>query len=401
MTTTLPDLDDPAFLTGDRSAAYRMLRDEAPVLRTGEPGYETWILSRHEDVQAALRTTTARVQPDGQDAPAWMPEGPARRRLRANMVQTDRPVHARLRGVVGPLFTARQSDRLRAAAAREVAAELDGLGDGGEVDAVAMAARVPRGVLRLLIGMPDEDWAPMLRTQLDFLMIFSPFPLPPEHQARLDEVSQFYLDYFDGLLGRLSDPPELVRRLLAAEESGELSRDEVLSLMHTVLDAGFETTRTSISNLVELFATVPGLMDAVRADESRVPGVVEEALRLRAPVQMNTRILTEELPTTDGTVVPAGARVLAVIGAANLDERVFPDPAVADPARANAARHLSFGGGLHHCLGAPLARVQLQETATALVRRFGRIDLAGPSDRHASLIFPSLAALPVRVRAAG
>ncbi|GAA4852942.1 cytochrome P450 [Actinomycetospora corticicola] len=398
MTTAL-DLDDPAFLTGDRSAAYRTLRDEAPVLRTGEPGEETWLLSRHEDVQAALRATSARMQPPGQDAPPWMPDGPARRRLRANMIQTDRPVHARLRGVVGPLFTARRSDRLRAAAACEVAAELDGLADGAEVDAVALAARVPRGVLRLLIGMPDEDWAMMLSTQIDFLMIFSPFPLPPDHQARLDEVSQFYLDYFDGLLGRLADPPELVRRLLAAEENGELSRDEVLSLMHTVLDAGFETTRTSISNLVELLATVPGLMDAVRHDESRIPGLVEETLRMRAPVQMNTRILVEELTASDGTVLPAGARLLAVIGAANLDERVFPDPGVADPMRENAARHLSFGGGLHHCLGAPLARVQLQETAAALVRRFQRIELAGAPDRHPSLIFPSLSTLPVRMHA--
>ncbi len=398
MTTAL-DLDDPAFLTGDRSAAYRTLRDEAPVLRTGEPGEETWLLSRHEDVQAALRATSARMQPHGQDAPSWMPDGPARRRLRANMVQTDRPVHARLRGVVGPLFTARQSDRLRAVAACEVAAELDGLDDGAEVDAVALAARVPRGVLRLLIGMPDEDWAMMLRTQIDFLMIFSPFPLPPDHQARLDEVSHFYLDYFDGLLGRLADPPELVRRLLAAEENGELSRDEVLSLMHTVLDAGFETTRTSISNLVELLATVPGLMDAVRTDESRVPGLVEETLRMRAPVQMNSRILVEDLTASDGTVLPAGARLLAVIGAANLDERVFSDPGVADPTRENASRHLSFGGGLHHCLGAPLARVQLQETATALVRRFRRIALTGAPNRHPSLIFPSLDTLPVRMQA--
>jgi cytochrome P450 len=397
VTTTMPDLDDPAFLTGDRSEAYRALRDTAPVLRLGPPDDGTWLLSRHADVQTVLRATSARMQPEGRDAPDWMPDGPALRRLRANMVQTDSPVHTRLRSVVGPLFTARQSDRLRDAAAREVAAELDALPDGAEVDAVEVAARVPRGVLRLLIGMPDEDWAAVLRTQTDFLMIFSPFPLPAEQQARLDEVSASYLDYFDGLLGRLDEPPELVRRLLAAEESGELSRDEVLSLMHTVLDAGFETTRTSISNLVELFATVPGLLDAVRAEEALVPGVVEEALRLRAPVQMTTRILTEDQVMSDGTEVPAGSRTMAVIGAANLDERVFAEPGLVDPRRENAARHLAFGGGLHHCLGAPLARVQLRETATAFVRRIRRVDLAGGAHRHQSLIFPSLSTLPVRV----
>lgn len=128
-----------------------------------------------------------------------------------------------------------------------------------------------------------------------------------------------------------------------------------------------------------------------------VTGVVEEALRLRAPVQMNTRILTEHLTTDDGTEIPSGARTMAVIGSANVDERVFADPTVVDVRRGNAARHLSFGGGLHHCLGAPLARVQLQETVTALVRRFRGIELTGPSDRYPSLIFPSLSTLPVRM----
>lgn len=396
MATTLPNIDDPAFLTGDRLEGYRTLRDDSPVLAMGEPGHETWVLSRFADVYGVLRAPSGRMQVEGTSAPEWMREGPTLQRLRANMVQTDRPIHTRLRSVIGPLFTARQSDRLRDAATREVANELDALGDD-DFDAVhQLAARVPRGVLRLLIGMPDEDWEPMLRTQLDFLMIFSPFPLPQDMQERLDEVSQFYFDYFDGLLGRTSEPTDLVQRLLDAEEKGDLSRVEVLSLMHTVLDAGFETTRTSISNLVELFATVPGLMEEVRADESLVAGVVEEALRLRAPVQANTRILTEDYEASDGTILPAGARTLAVIGSANTDERTFPDPGTADPHRENASKHLSFGGGLHHCLGAPLARVQLRETVTGLVRRFSRIELVGETGRHPSLIFPSLSRLPVR-----
>jgi cytochrome P450 len=314
------------------------------------------------------------------------------------MVQTDRPVHTRLRSVVGPLFTARQSDRLRDAAAHEVAAELDALGEGGFDAVQQLAARVPRGVLRLLIGMPDADWAMMLETQLDFLMIFSPFPLDDAKQARLDEVSQFYFDYFERLLGAHGEPPELVRRLLDAEVSGELSRVEVLALMHTVLDAGFETTRTSISNAVELFATDPDLLDALRGDESLVTGMVEETLRLRAPVQAQTRILTEDHQASDGTVLPAGAHALCLIGSANTDERIFPDPGRVDLRRANAAKHLAFGGGLHHCLGAPLARVQLQKTVTGLVRRYSRIELDGEPSRYPSLIFPSLSTLPVCVR---
>lgn len=397
-TAVLPDFDDPAFLTGDRLDAYRALRDIAPVAPVGEPDHETWVLSRYADVHAVLREPSGRMQEEGADAPAWMPEGPAVRRLRANMVQTDRPVHTRLRGVVGPLFTARQSEHLRAAATAEVATELDALGDD-VFDAVGqLAARVPRGVLRLLIGMPDEDWEPLLRTQVDFLMIFSPFPLAEAEQARLDEVAQFYVDYFDDLLGRAQEPTPLVRRLLDAEEAGDLSRVEVLSLMHTVLDAGFETTRTSISNVVELFATVPGLLTSVREGHALVGGVVEEALRLRAPVQAQTRILTSAFTSESGTTVPAGAHTLCLIGSANTDERVFADPARVDAHRENAAKHLAFGGGLHHCLGAPLARIQLEAAVAGLAERFSRIELAGEASRYPSLIFPSLSTLPVRVR---
>lgn len=397
-TPVLPDFDDPTFLTGDRLDAYRSLRDHAPVLKVGEPGQQTWILSRFADVYAVLREPTGRMQQDGADAPKWMRDGPALRRLRANMVQTDRPVHTRLRGTVGPLFTLRQSERLRDAAAREVAVELDTLGESA-FDAVGrLAARVPRGVLRLLIGMPDADWAAIIRNQVDFLMIFSPFPLDGAKQDRLDEVAQFYFDYFEGLLGSTREPTDLVRRLLVAEEAGELTRVEVLSLMHTVLDAGFETTRTSISNVVELFATVPGLMDAVRKDESLVSRVVEETLRVRAPVQAQPRILTTDYTTEEGTTIPAGAQTLCLVGSANTDDRVFPDPGRVDPHRENAGKHLSFGGGLHHCLGAPLARVQLQEAVTGLVQRFSRIELVGAGSRYPSLIFPSLSALPVLAR---
>jgi cytochrome P450 len=390
----LPDLEDPRFLVGDRSAGYRALRDDAPVLALGD----TWLLSRHTDVQAVLRTPTGRMQPPGLDAPAWMRPGPALRRLRANMVQTDRPVHDRLRHVVAPLFTAHQVEQWRAEAAREVATDLDDLGSE-PFDAVReLAANVPRGVLRSLLGMPDEDWSMLVDIQHDFLMIFSPTPLPPAQQDRLDEVAGFYLDYFDALLGRTTEPTELVRRLLDAEDRGDLSHDEVLSLMHTVLDAGFETTRTSISNLLEFFATTPGLLDRVRRDEALVPTVVEESLRLRPPLHLMPRILAEDHAMSDGTVVPAGAATLCLIGAANLDERVFPDPDRFDPERAAAGRHLAFGGGLHHCLGAPLARLQLHETVRGLAQRFTAVELAGEPARYASLMFPSLSGLPVRLR---
>lgn len=403
MTVGTPlDLDDPAFLTGDRTGTYRRLRDEAPALPIGPPDHRTWVLTRHSDVHAVLRAPAGRTQPAGLDAPPWMPDGPALRRLRANLAQTDGAHHGRLRKVLTPVFTVRQSEQLRAAATAETDREIAAVvARGGEFDAVAdLAARVPRGVLRLLIGMPDEDWDDVLRDQLDFLMIFSPFPLDAAQQARLDEVARSYLDYFDGLLGRAGEPTPMVARLLAAEAAGELSRDEVLSLMHTVLDAGFETTRTSIANTVQLLAEQPGLLERLRHDPSTVAATAEEILRFRPPVEVMPRFVGEDHVADDGTIVPAGSPTLCVVASANHDERAFADPDRIDPGRADLGRSMTFGGGLHHCIGAPIARIQLQEALAGLARNFGRIEVTDPDRvaRHPSLIFPSLVSLPVRGR---
>jgi cytochrome P450 len=392
------DFGDPIFLAGDRREIYRRLRDESPAFLVGPAGQQTWIVSRYADVQKVLLDPAGRMHPAGIDAPPWMPEGPARVRLRANLVQTDRPVHTRLRGVLGPLFTVRQSAHMRDIAAATVARELDSVAaKSGHFDVVQdLAVGVPKGVLGFLIGMPDEDWDLVIQNQTDFLMIFSPFPLTPDQQRRLDEVSQFYLDYFDGLLGRVQTPTKLVASLLKSEEAGDLTHDEVLSVMHTVLDAGFDAVRTSIADAVEVFAKTPAIFDQVRQDHGLVEGLTEELLRSPTPVHFNTRILAQDYEVSDGTVIPAGSRVLALIGAANLDERVFPDPDTVDAGRANAKRHLTFGNGLHRCLGAPLARIQIQETVRGLASRFEGITLdAEPGPRQASLLLPSLTSLHV------
>jgi cytochrome P450 len=123
---------------------------------------------------------------------------------------------------------------------------------------------------------------------------------------------------------------------------------------------------------------------------------VEESLRVRPPLHAHQKFLADDFTTSDGTVIPAGGHVIVPIGAANTDDRVFPDPERIALQRENTSRHVTFGGGLQHCLGAPLARVQLQETVAELTRRFERIDIeGGPVPRHPSLIFPSLSALPV------
>jgi cytochrome P450 len=164
--------------------------------------------------------------------------------------------------------------------------------------------------------------------------------------------------------------------------------------MHTVLDAGYETTRTSISNAMELLVTHPDELRLLHENPGLVPNGVEEVLRFAAPAQHGMRYLVEPYDF-DGGSIEGGQQVLLFLGAANRDEAVFPDPERFDVRRENAKEHLSFGGGRHHCLGAHLARMQLQETMAALVTRFPRMTLAGQPTRFPSLMFPSLSSLPV------
>ena len=338
------------------------------------------------------------MQPQGTATPPWL-EGPALERLRANLVQIDEPDHGRLRNVVGPMFIPRRVEQFRQFATESVnRAIADVLGQDGSVDAVqSLGVAIPRGVICRFLGIPEDDWERLTANQHTFLLIFSPAPLATDQLAALNEITRFYLDYFDVFL--TSRPAKqhspFVQLLLEAERSGDLSHIEVLSLMHTILDAGYETTRTSISNLVEILAQQPEVLDQLRADPDLVPGAVEELLRFRTPLHVRERYLVEEFRTSDGTVLPAGARAIVMIAAANRDPGTFPEPDVLDLQRANAKTHLAFGGGMHHCLGAPIARIQLQETLRGFISTFESVELREPGQRFPDLIFPALVSLPV------
>ena len=395
------DFNDSAFLSGDRTTAYARLRQQAPVWHMGDDnGAGTWVLSRYADVQAVLRMPTGRVQPAGMDAPPWIAQGPASERLRANLAQTDAPVHTRLRGVIGPFFLPRKMEALRAVSADSVARALQAMArHEGEFDLVQeIAAQVPKGVICHLLGIPEADWNSLIAVQHDFLNIFSPFPLSAEQKCRLDEVVLFYRNYFEAYLAR-TDPAQcsaIVQLLLVAEQRGEINRTETISVMHTVLDAGYETTRTSISNAVELLAGEPALFAQLRQEPDAVMNAVEELLRIRTPIHVRHRYLAESYTASDGTLIPAGSQTLLMLAAANQDETIFEEPLKIDFNRANANRHQAFGGGLHHCLGAPIARIQLQETLRGLAATYTSLALPqGKGPRYPSLKFPALSSLRV------
>ncbi|SNS82713.1 cytochrome P450 [Rhodococcoides kyotonense] len=400
-TPTFPvDFTDPAFLAGDRTEAYRTLRDlgTIPWPAMGP----AWVVSRHNDIRDIVRTTTTRVHPAGATAPPWLDDGPALNRLRANLVQTDEPEHSRLRNVVGPLFIPRRVAQFREFAAISVSKALSRVPDGDVIDAVQqIAVDIPRGVICQFLGIPEADWTRLTANQHDFLMIFSPIPLGEKQKEALNAVTSFYLDYFDSFLGsrRAEEHSPYVRLLLEAEARGELSHLEVLSLIHTVLDAGYETTRTSISNIIEILAGDPEIFAQLKGDPGLVESGTEELLRFRTPLHVRERFLVEPFTASDGTVIPAGGHVVLMLAAGNRDGTAFENPDSIELGRSNAGQHQAFGGGLHHCLGAPIARLQIQETLKGLIARFDRIEAVGEGIRFPDLIFPALTTLPVVLHA--
>jgi cytochrome P450 len=394
------DLTDPEFLTGDRTSAYKRLRESGAAIRLAHgPDFDTWVLSRHADAREILRLPRGRVQPVGTDAPAWLEQGPALDRLRANLVQLDDPGHARLRKLVGPMFIPRRVEEFRRFATASVDRAIAKATASNDVlDAVReLAVDIPRGVICQFLGIPEDDWVRLTENQHDFLLIFSPVPLDHEGMSRLNAITDFYMKYFDEFLNSraLRAHTPFVRLLLEAEQAGELSRTETLSLVHTILDAGYETTRTSISNLIEMLGQRRKVFDTLRTNPDAVPAAVDELLRFKTPLHVRERYLVEDLAASDGTVIPGGSRVLVMIAAANRDPAVFVDADRFDLRRGNANAHLAFGGGMHHCLGAPIARIQLQETIRGLTSAFDRIEIAEPGRRLPDLIFPALTSLPV------
>ncbi len=291
--------------------------------------------------------------------------------------------HRRFRALLSVAFTPRSVERLRPVAA-EVAARLaDAVADrGGRCEIVAdIAGPLPPEVFAVLFGLPVEDrdrlagWAS--RVAPAFLPV-----LAPEQVADIEAVAAELRAYGDALIAaRRTEPADdLVTRLLEAEVEGErLDDTEVVALISGFVFAGAETTRRQLTALVLELADHPELWERMAAEPALVAAVVEEGLRHRPIVPGLTRRAEEVYDRAD-LHLDAGTGLMVSFVAANHDPDQYPDPHRFDPDRAGAATHVTFGWGPHFCVGAGLARMELQEALAALVARFGppAVEGAGP-----------------------
>jgi len=383
----LPDFGSEVFRR-DPYPVYRRMRETRPVFRAERGPFHFSVLSRHADIAGVLRDPRMSVdrpfQPkpptDEVDPATLHPLARALRALSRIMLFRDPPDHTRLRGLVGRAFTPRMVESLRP----RIEAQVDELlapclRDGGFDLVHAFAEPLPILVIAELLGLPGSDRADLKRWS-DALAVMLDGSIAMQHVGRAIEAAVAVIDYLrQHLEAKRRDPKDdLVSAMLSAQERDRLTDDEILGTVLVVMAAGHETTTNLIGNGALALLRHPGELARLRAEPGRIESAVEEILRFDSPVQATSRVPTEDIEI-DGTRFPKGEEIGLLIGAANRDPAVFPDPDRFDIARTEN-RHLSFGLGIHFCLGAGLARLEGQVAIGRLVASAPGLALAEDSD---------------------
>ena len=373
---------------------FARLRESRPVAPVRMPGYgQAWMITRYADVRTVL--TDPRLAKDVHRWPGGGRSRPSEATgVYAHMLHADPPDHTRLRRLVQKAFTPRRA-ALRPRAEKIAAGLLDELAAarGDVTDLLGAYARpLPIAVLCELLGIPEADRAWIGAAVAAY-----------DERAEHDRVELELAAYFTDLIAarRAAPGDDLVSALVLgnAGPGAELTGNELLSTIFLLVMAGFDTTVDLIASGTLALLTHPGEKTRLRQDPSLLPAAVEELLRFTNPVNhANDRFTTEDVPVGD-VVIPAGEWVFPATSSANRDPARFPDPDRLDLGR-DTSGHLDFGHGVHHCLGAPLARMEAEVAHGALLARFPRISLAVPPSelrwRPVSLM-NGLESLPVRL----
>jgi cytochrome P450 len=378
---------------------YAALRELAPVHRSA---FGFVALTRYDDCQQLLRHSAVGKDLSGAAhslglSDEQQAEQARFRNDRSNMLTTDPPDHTRLRGLVSRAFTSRTVDGLRPSIVTLVDDLLDGFGDG-EVDIMnALAFPLPVTVIGEMLGVPAEDRSrlrPLVRTVSAVLELV----VTPEALAAATKADYALEHYFADLVAERRARPrdDMLTQLIEAEDKGDqLSEGELISTAILLFAAGFETTTHLIGNGLLALLRNPDQLARLRADRTLVRPAVEELLRYDSPVQMAVRTAYDDLSFGDHRV-DAGSIVLALLGAANRDPARFSDPERLDVGRSEGSP-ISFGGGIHFCLGAALARLEGQIVLDRLLDRFRTWELVDDEPTYRdSLTLRGLVDLRVR-----
>jgi len=374
----LLDLTDPRFLS-DPYPFYRLLRERAPVWRSPTG---LWVLSRHSDIAAVLKDPrfghdfeNKLSDPRSRDD---LLEEPVFRGLRLSMLVRDPPDHTRLRGLVAKAFTARRLEEMRPKIAALVETLLDAVAPRGAMDVIADFARpLPVLVICDLLGIPETDRPRFLGGYRVSGRALDPTPMTREELDEVNAIAVRNRGYFEDLFERRrdADGDDLISALLHVrdEHDGRLTHDELAANIGLLFGAGHETTTHLIGNGLLALHRNPDQWQKLVENPALAANAVEELLRFDSSVQLTSRKAFEDV-TLDGTIVRRGESVMCLLGAANRDPEVYADPDRLDITR-TGVRAISFGGGIHHCLGAQLARIEGEIAFRRLAQRLPKLAL--------------------------
>ena len=372
---------------------YRRLQTRDPVHRSRL--IKGWVLSRHEDIDAVLRDSRrfGNDRASTQDANLRFDSEEPR-----SMLYRDPPDHTRLRSLVSKAFTPRAVRALRPRVEKIADDLLDSLDGADSFDVIdAIAYPLPVAVICEMLGVPQEDRGPFREWSNDASLSIEPL-LDDRRVATSKDTLSKLRDYFSDLAERRrADPGEdLVSVLTQIEDEGDrLSHLELQLMLVLLLVAGNETTRNLVGNGLLALLRNPEQLDRLRREPELIGPAVEELTRYDSPVQIDGRSVREDTEV-GGVPMERGQYLMLLLGAANRDPEAFDDPDVLDVSRERNP-HLGFGRGIHHCLGAPLARMEAEVMLDKLLERFPNVRLAGTPLRRRQIVLRGLSSLPVCV----
>nr|BFD83625.1 cytochrome P450 [Streptomyces sp. Xyl84] len=393
---------DPAFVA-DPYPAYAELRARGRVLYY-EPS-DQWLVPHHADVSALLRdrrlgrTYQHRFTHEDFGRTPPPPEHEPFHVLNDHgMLDLEPPDHTRIRRLVSKAFTPRTVERLKPYVHRladELVAALVAAGGGDLLTEVAEP--LPVAVIAEMLGIPEQDRDRLRPWSADICGMYELNP-SRETAAKAVRASVEFSQYLRELIAvRRAEPGEdLVSGLIAAHDEGDrLTEQEMISTAVLLLNAGHEATVNATANGWWALFRHPDQLAALRADHSLVPSAVEELMRYDTPLQLFERWVLDEIEI-DGTTIPRGAEIALLFGSANHDPQVFTAPDRLDLTRADNP-HISFSAGIHYCIGAPLARIELAASMTALLQQAPTLRPTADPERRPNFVMRGLKGLGVEL----
>ena len=380
----------------DPYPAYAALRTRNPVHRSQL--MNAWVFTRHSDVDAILRDPRhfGNDPRKGTLSPRQQAMLPPPHEF--SMLLLDPPHHTRLRALVNKAFTPRRVNALEPRIRSIMGELLDQIDDPAAFDLMPTVAQpLPVIVIAEMLGVPPEDRTRFKVWSAQRARMLEP-TISRRERAVADEAGRAFDAYFRSIIEHRRSAPrdDILSALVQAQDEGErLSERETLNMLRLLLAAGNETTTNLIGNGVLALLQHPDQLLRLRQEPGLIPAAVEELLRFDSPAQTDFRRVLVDCEV-NGHALRQRDNVVALIGAANRDPDVFEDPDRLDVGRARNP-HLAFGRGIHHCLGAPLARLEGRIALEMLLERFSQISLgAGRARFRKSIVLRGLECLPVR-----